>query len=78
MAGNIEGYAAREINNARKAIDLLKILDYPYKQDCKILIKVGLLTNYTVKEGDVDIWVVDVDIWVVDVDGIKGLVLAAF
>ena len=45
LAGNMEGYSARQIKDARRALDLLAMLGHPSKQDFIRLIRGGLLTN---------------------------------
>merc|ERR1712197_78514 len=43
LVGNMDGYSARQIKDAKKALELLKILGHPSRQDFKKLIRGGLL-----------------------------------
>ena len=69
IAGNMEGYSVRQINDAKRALMLLKIMGHPSKQDFIKMIRGGTMKNCDVTEEDVKRMY---DIWVVDVEAIKG------
>ena len=69
IAGNMKGYSARQINDAKRALKLLKVMGHSSKQDFIKMIRRGTLKNCEVTEDDVKRMF---DIWIADVEAIKG------
>ena len=69
IAGYMKGYSARQINDAKRALKLLKVMGHPSKQDFIKMIRGGTLKNCEVTEDDVKRMF---DIWIADVEVIKG------
>ena len=67
--GNMEGYSARQISDAKRALRLLKISGHPSKQDFIKMIRGGTLKSCEVTEDDVKRLFY---IWISDVESIKG------
>ena len=64
----MKGYSARQINDAKRALKLLKVMGHPSKQDFIKMIRGGTLKNCEVTEDDVKRMF---DIWIADVEAIK-------
>ena len=69
IAGNMKGYSARQISDAKRALKLLKVMGHPSKQDFIKMIRGGPLKNCEVTEDDVKR---RFDIWIADIETIKG------
>ena len=53
VAGNMEGYSARQIKDSKRALELCKILGYPSRQDYINMIRGGKMSNCDLTEDDV-------------------------
>ena len=65
----MKGYSARQINDAKIALKLLKVMGHPSKQDFIKMIRGGILKNCEVTEDDVKRMF---DILVADMEAVKG------